>query len=169
MSSYLSLDVPIYNKADWLQTLKKDVCAKLPADTGTKWHETEFHITVAFMGHVPRGLDVLSLIGPHLGQVRPFKLTFDKIEAFRARAKQKTVVALTATQPPASFVQLGEAIRGSLKEAGCQVADYRLHVTLAEVYCDLNTHSELEAIAAKVSFTPFSLSLKNWSAHVRVY
>ncbi len=128
MKTYLELQVPLSPDAPWLQELRQTL-RTIPV----KWQQGFYHITLAFIDDTPVGVDLCSIFQKHLQDFPAPVMTFDRLDFFTANSGGQ-VIYLTATHIPQSFLELTEAIRKDLRDAGCvMLSDFRLHVTLGRV------------------------------------
>ncbi len=112
----------------WLQELRQTL-RTIPV----RWQQGFYHITMAFIDDTPMGVDLCPIFQKHLGNYPAPAMTFDRLDVFMTNSGGQ-VIYLTASAIPQSFLELTEAIRQDLRDAGCvMLSDFRLHVTLGRV------------------------------------
>ncbi len=151
MKTYLELHVPLPPDAPWLQELRQ-VLRTIPV----KWQQGFYHITMAFIDDTPMEIDLCPIFLKHLQDFPAPMMTFDRLDFFTANSGGQ-VIYLTASAIPQSFLELTEAIRRDLKDAGCVMqSDFRLHVTLGRVR---ERDERLKELIETVQVPPFTLKL----------
>ncbi len=151
MKTYLELQVPLPSDALWLHELRQ---ALRPIQV--QWQRGFYHITMAFIDDTPMGVDLCPIFQKHLGNYPAPVMTFDRLDFFTTNSGGQ-IIYLTATHIPQSFIDLTEAIRKDLRDAGCVIlSDFRLHVTLGRVR---ETGVRLEEFLETVHVPPFTLKL----------
>ena len=111
---------------------------------------------MAFLNDTPLGIDLSPIFRMHLGMATAPVMTFDRLDVFTA-TYGGYIIYLTASHMPQSFLDLTEAIRKDLKEAGCVIqSDFRLHVTLGRVN---GSGVKLREVIDRVPIQPFTLKL----------
>jgi len=162
MKTYLEIQVPLKNDAEWFEELR-NVCQKI----NVKWQMGYYHITMAFVDKTPISIDLRPLLEKHLGSFIAPTLSFDKLDAFTSMSGMH-IIYLTATEVPSSFISLVQAIRSDLKHVGCVMnSEFRLHVTLGRVKDPHLQLPTLRKILETVCVPAFSLTLTD--ADYRVF
>jgi len=89
------------------------------------------------------------------------ELTFDKLDAFTGKKSGKHIINLTSTNPSHEYSSLIGELRAAAIEAGAQLEDYRLHVTLGRIHSSRASLDTVQKIVSSVRLEPFSVILKN--------
>jgi len=151
MKTYLELQVPLPPDARWLQELRQAL-RTIPV----RWQQGFYHITMAFIDDTPMGVDLCPIFEKHLGNYPAPVMTFDWLNFFTTFSGGQ-IIYLTASAIPQSFLDLTEAIRQDLRDAGCVMqSDFRLHVTLGRVR---ERDERLKELIETVQVPPFTLKL----------
>lgn len=156
MKTYVELKVPLANSARWLTELKKEL-----HDLPVRWQNGFYHITVAFITEVPEGVDVSMLLAERLGNVEAPLVTFDKLGAFTTFDNGMHMIYLTASDPSNGLVSLIDSIRKDITDAGCDLEQFILHVTLGRLSASVADVNELRNRLSKIDIPPFTIQLKD--------
>lgn len=122
--TYFELLVPINYQAQWYTDLKEAF-----REVKVIWGRNG-HITVAFVNSNPQRRNLLPVVEPIIDQTHAFNITFDKVDAFLNLDQTETIICLTATNIPQEFTTFQQMMHQSITEAGCNVTDFKFHVTL---------------------------------------
>lgn len=159
--TYFELQVPIDYQAQWFANLQEAF-----REVKVNW-ETNGHITVAFVNSNPQRRNLLPVVETIIDQTHAFNITFDKVDAFLNLDQTETIICLTATNIPQEFTTFQQTMHQSLTEAGCNITDFKFHVTLGKV----NTEDmDFETVRQKVNdikIPPFTLQLSQLRFRVR--
>ena len=143
MKTYIEIYVPIRYNAHWFENLRT-----VFNSVHVNWQKGFYHITMAFMDKTAEGVDWNQILDKHFGHTPAFEITFDKIDVFTSRSGTH-IINLTATQVPARFLSLVEAVRNEMVNAGCKIqSNFKLHVTLGRADFP---HFKLPTIREKIS------------------
>lgn len=157
-STLLKIEVPLGLNTRWYNALQQ---AFLSAGIPVNWQSSGLHITAIFM-YDDTQKDTLKTIFEHIisHHVAP-ELTFDKLDAFTGKKSGKHIVNLTSTNPSPEYSSLINDLRAAVIEAGAQLEDYRLHVTLGRIHSVRTSLDTVLNILSSVRLKPFSVLLKN--------
>lgn len=151
--TYFELQVPINYQAQWFANLRDAFQGE-----SVKWTRNG-HITVAFVNDNPQHLDLLPVAKPIIDQTHAFNITFDKVDAFLNLDQTETIICLTATNIPQEFTTFQQTMHQSLTEAGCNITDFKFHVTLGKVNTEDMDFETVRQKVNAVAIPPFTLKL----------
>jgi 2'-5' RNA ligase len=155
MKSYLEIQVPLRNDAQWFKTLR-EACKGIPV----RWQKGYFHITMAFLDETPSDVDFVPVISEQLRTAIAPTLTFDKLDVFSTMSGDMYIVNLTCTNIPKTFEDLVNKVRAEFEKQGAVIeSDFRLHVTLGRIKDLTISQKEIENILADVVLPSFTLQL----------
>jgi 2'-5' RNA ligase len=111
------------------QSLRVHVGAILDTVEGRPQRPDQLHVTLEFMGQVPRERQPSLRAAAGRVRMEPFVIEFDRVEHW----PKPQVVCLVASRIPAGLMALVTQLRAALAEAGftLDARPYRPHVTLA--------------------------------------
>ena len=157
-STLLKIEVPLRLNTRWYNALQQ---AFLSAGIPVNWQSGGFHITAIFM-YDDTQKDTLKHIFEHIisQHVAP-ELTIDKLDAFTGKKSGKHIVNLTSTNPSTEYLSIINELRTAAIEAGAQLEDYRLHVTLGRIHGCRISLGTVREILSSVKFESFSVILKS--------
>lgn len=151
--TYFELQVPIDYQAQWFANLRDAFQGE-----SVNWTRNG-HITVAFVNSNPQHLDLLPVVEPIIDQTHAFNITFDKVDAFLNLDQTETIICLTATNIPQEFTTFQQTMHQSLTEAGCNITDFKFHVTLGRVKTAVTNFETVRQKVNAVAIPPFTLKL----------
>ena len=158
MSNYLELKTPIRQSAKWFVNLRRAMAeAKIPV----RWQPGGFHLTVAFISN-DNPVKALSVaFDKQLSGRQALLLTFDKVDAFEAKAGDEFILHLTTTQLSPTLQTLVDSLRKGAMNAGADIEnDFILHVTLGRIDTKKATLEQVRQIAESIQVSPFTLLLQ---------
>lgn len=154
----LKIEVPLRLNTRWYNALQQ---AFMYAGIPVNWQSGGFHITAVFM-YDDTQKDTLKTFFEHIisHHVAP-EQTFDKLDAFTGKKSGKHIVNLTSTNPSHEYSSFINELRAAAIEAGAQLEDYRLHVTLGRIHGSRASLDVVKNILSPVRLEPFSVTLRN--------
>jgi len=157
-STLLKIEVPLRLNTRWYTALQQ---AFLSAGIPVNWQSGGFHVTVLFM-YDDTQKDTLKAIFDHIISHHDApELIFDKLNAFTGKKSGKHIVNLTSTNLSQEYTSLIDELRTAAIEAGAQLEDYRLHVTLGRIDDSRASLDTAQEILSSVRLEPFSVTLRS--------
>ena len=154
----LKIAVPLRLNTRWYNALRQ---AFLSAGIPVNWQSGGFHVTAIFM-YDDTQKDILKTLFEHIISHHDApELTFDKLDAFTGKKSGKHVVNLTSTNPSHEYSSFINEFRAAAIEAGAQLEDYRLHVTLGRIHDSRASLDTAQEILSSVRLEPFSVTLRS--------
>ena len=154
----LKIAVPLRLNTRWYNALQQ---AFLSAGIPVNWQSGGFHITAIFM-YDDTQKDTLKAIFDHIISHHDApELIFDKLNAFTGKKSGKHIVNLTSTNPSHEYSSFINELRAAAIEAGAQLEDYRLHVTLGRIHDSRASLDTAQEILSSVRLEPFSVTLRS--------
>ncbi len=154
MKIYLEIQVPIKLDDSWLEELR-NLFAGIPV----RWQKGYYHITMAFIDNMPKGVDIRPLLVRHLYTAKAPAITFDRLDAFSIKSGRH-IIHLGASHVPEDFLALTESIRADMKAVGCVLQSrFMLHVTLGRVDALDAELADIKRVISRMSPPSFNLTL----------
>lgn len=159
--TYFELLVPINYQAQWFANLQEAF-----REVKVIWGRNG-HITVAFVNSNPKRKNLCHVVQPIIEKTQAFHITFDKVDAFMNLDQTETIICLTATNIPQEFTTFQQTMHQSITEAGCNVTDFKFHVTLGRVKTAVMDFETVRQKVNAVAIPPFTLKLSHLRFRVR--
>ena len=158
MSSYIEVEVPIKQDAEWFRDLREKMSER---GIDVKWQNGHYHITLLFIYKLPENYHPGAIIFQSMQyKAAPF-LTFDKVDAFTTKSGHH-IIYLTSTSPSEKFTEMVECVRETVDRLGCEYApEFKLHVTLGQVDAKQISLNDLKQAIREVCVPSFTLRLFN--------
>lgn len=157
MSSYIEVEIPVSQDAEWFRCLRKKMSEK---EIDVKWQNGHFHITLVFIKNVPEEVFIYSVLYKSLEYKVGPMLSFDKLDAFTTASGQH-VIYLTSSDPSRDFIDMVDSVREAINYSGCDYCqEFKLHVTLGRVASDQYSLDELKKNIKEVKIPSFTIQLK---------
>lgn len=158
MKSYIELQVPLRNDAQWFEELRTKMSEQ---GVNVRWQNDFYHITVVFVNEIVKqpNIHAFAPIYKCLSYKAAPHLTFDTLDAFTSKSGEH-IVYLTSSCPSEEIREFVNNIRKTIDEAGwIYEPDFLLHVTLGRISSKLISLEELKKLISQVSMPSFTLQL----------
>ena len=154
----LKIEVPLRLNTRWYNALQQ---AFMYAGIPVNWQSGGFHVTAIFMYDDTQKDKLKSLFEQIISHHDAPELIFDKLNAFTGKKSGKHIVNLTSTNLSQEYTSLIDELRTAAIEAGAQLEDYRLHVTLGRIHDSRASLDTAQEILSSVRLEPFSVTLRS--------
>lgn len=158
MSSYIEVEVPVKQDAEWFRDLRGKMSER---GIDVKWQNGHYHITLLFIYKLPEKYHPGAIIFQSMKyKAAPF-LTIDKVDAFTTKSGQH-IIYLTSTSPSEEFKDILKCVRETGDRLGYEYnPDFKLHVTLGRVDSKQISLEALRSIIGEVDVPSSKLQLFN--------
>ena len=157
--TYLKLEVPIYQGAQWFVQLRQ---ALAEAGFNTRWQDGHFHITVVFLNDDKNVDQLTHVFGQCLKNSVAPTITLDKLGAFMTSNNQ-IIVNITSSKPSKELMSLIDELRESARQVDANMdnRDFRLHITLGRIKVPSVYLKDVQTILSGIEIPAFTLKLDN--------
>lgn len=170
----LKLNVPIADDAQWEQWFEHLRSMRTRVMRPMTWLERGYihpmalcpsghYFRLAYIRKAPNADDVLSILHEYLGKMPAPTIEFDKLNVYTCSCGPRIhVISLTASNMPQEFLAAVDAMRQSLKAAGCTLEEpFRPEIILGKILAIAFDLSVLQKEVALVPPPRFTLKLTN--------